>query len=223
MVNLQGGWIQVHLGPGHLDQQGLVELLSGSGILSGHLRYLGDLLLWPGEWVYFCLGLGSCLDIEDILGICCCGLVNEFTSAWVWALVWTSKISWGSAAVAWWMSSLLPGSGLLSGHLRYLGDLLLWPGEWVHFCLGLGSCLDIEDILGICCCGLVNEFTSAWVWALVWTSKISWGSAAVAWWMSSLLSGSGLLSGHRRYLGDLLLWPGEWVHFCLGLGSCLDI
>ena len=49
LADLQGGWVQVHLGPGHLDQQGLVELLSGSGLLSGHLRYLGDLLLWPGE------------------------------------------------------------------------------------------------------------------------------------------------------------------------------
>ena len=61
LADLQRGWVQVYLVPGHLDQQCLVELLSGSGLLSGHLRYLGDLQLWPGEWVHkyfwnFCQG-----------------------------------------------------------------------------------------------------------------------------------------------------------------------
>ena len=35
LVDPQWGWVQGHLEPDLLDQQGLVELLSGSGLLSG--------------------------------------------------------------------------------------------------------------------------------------------------------------------------------------------
>ena len=49
LANPRRGWVQAHLEPDLLDQQGHVELLSVSVLLSGQLRLLGDLLLWPGE------------------------------------------------------------------------------------------------------------------------------------------------------------------------------